>query len=368
MTIKAIYSSAADASAAVGDLKKQAGGLDPRLVVYFASSRYAQDALSGAMKDAFGEATIIGCSTAGEIVSGKMLKSSVVAMVFDSNTIADVGVQLVENVKDENRVPQAFEGFAEHFKTSMSALDPSRYVGIILVDGLTLSEEKLMETIGDLTDLTFIGGSAGDDLDFKQTYVHVNGKSYSNAAVLAVVEPKAGFDVIKTQSFEATKQHLVATKVDAPSRTVLEFNEKPAAQAYAEAAGVSAEKAADRFMSNPLGLMVGDEPYIRSPQQINDGKMTFYCNIRDGMELRVMRSTDIVADTRAALEAKLSELGKIAGIVNFHCILRTLELEQKAQCDAYGEVFSAVPTVGFSTYGEEYIGHINQTSTMLVFK
>jgi hypothetical protein len=201
----------------------------------------------------------------------------------------------------------------------------------------------------------------------EQTYVPLNGKSYSNAAVLAVLEPRGGFDIIKTQSVEATDEHLVATKVDAPSRTALELNDKPAPKAYA-AVGVSAEEAANRFMSNPLGLMVGDEPCIRSPQQINDGKMTFYCNIRDGMELRVMRSTDIVADTRNALEAKLGELGKIAGIVDFHFILRTLELAQQAQCDAYGEVFSAVPTVGFSTYGEEHIGHINQTLTMLVFK
>ena len=36
-------------------------------------------------------------------------------------------------------------------------------------------------------------------------------------------------------------------------------------------------------------------------------------------------------------------------------------------CEAYGELFSKTPTVGFSTYGEAYLGHINQTSTILIF-
>jgi len=28
---------------------------------------------------------------------------------------------------------------------------------------------------------------------------------------------------------------------------------------------------------------------------------------------------------------------------------------------------SGIPAVGFSTYGEQYLGHVNQTSTILVF-
>jgi hypothetical protein len=85
------------------------------------------------------------------------------------------------------------------------------------------------------------------------------------------------------------------------------------------------------------------------------------------MELVVLESTDIVRDTAAALEAQRAK-GEIAALINFHCILRTLELEDRGQTGAYGEVFSGVPTVGFSTYGEELIGHINQTSTMVSFR
>ena len=79
-------------------------------------------------------------------------------------------------------------------------------------------------------------------------------------------------------------------------------------------------------------------------------------------------STDIIKDTKQAIEDKKNEIGSISGIINFHCILRTLELEQKGTTEEYGKIFTDIPTIGFSTYGEEYMGHINQTSTMLVFK
>ena len=87
---------------------------------------------------------------------------------------------------------------------------------------------------------------------------------------------------------------------------------------------------------------------------------------RDGSFIAPVKN--IIIDTKQAIENKIAEMGTVSGIINFHCILRTLELEQKNQTEAYGKIFSDIPTIGFSTYGEEYIGHMNQTSTMLVFK
>ena len=68
------------------------------------------------------------------------------------------------------------------------------------------------------------------------------------------------------------------------------------------------------------------------------------------------------------LDEKRRELGGLSGILNFNRILRTLELEKKGQGEAYGKPFADAPTVGFSTYGEEYLGHISQTATMLVLR
>ncbi len=86
------------------------------------------------------------------------------------------------------------------------------------------------------------------------------------------------------------------------------------------------------------------------------------------MELKILDSSDIVKITREELDRKLEEMGTISALLNFNCILRTLELKDKKQTDDYGAIFKSIPTIGFSTYGESYIGHINQTATMLLFK
>jgi hypothetical protein len=121
-------------------------------------------------------------------------------------------------------------------------------------------------------------------------------------------------------------------------------------------------------MLNPVGLMINDEPFVRSPQRLNEDAMVFYCKVSEGMDLSLLESLDIIRDTKAAVEEKRAEMGGLSGIINFHCILRTLELERKNSLEDYAKIFADVPTVGFSTYGEAFLGHINQTSTMIVFR
>jgi hypothetical protein len=368
MSIKIASSTKSTIADAVQDIKDQMKGLDAKMLIYFASSKYAPDAISAGMEGSFAGTSVFGCSTAGEIVSGKMLKDAVVAMAFDGKTVLDAKVEVIEHLKDKFNINKAFFSFEKHFGQAVDEMDPAKYVGIVLVDGLSGAEEKLIDKVGDLTNVTFIGGSAGDDLKFEATHVYANGKSYNNSALLVLLKPGVPFTFIKTQSFCDLGKKLLVTKADEAKREVIEFNGKPAAAAYAEALGTSVADATALFMHNPIGLVIEGEPYVRSPQQIKGDKMAFYCGVTEGMELSLLESTDIIEDTKKALAEAKKELGGVSGVINFNCILRTLELEQKKLTSEYGTLFTDIPTIGFSTYGEQYIGHINQTATMLVFK
>src|SRR3990167_8795247 len=100
MNIKSIYSQAQELDQAVAELKQQ---LDPafeaKLLLVFASVSYDQQILNQKLAENFSGTTVVGCSTAGEIVSGHMLQNSLVAMAFNSQAIDDFQIQVLENIK-----------------------------------------------------------------------------------------------------------------------------------------------------------------------------------------------------------------------------------------------------------------------------
>jgi len=366
MSIRTAYSTQALPDA-VAELKRQAGDGAPRVVLFFASAGYDGAALSRQMAEAFPGASVAGCSTAGEISGGRMLAGSVAAMFLDGDTVADAACAVVEQAGSAASAAAALRELERQFQAPVSAWDLATHVGIVLADGLSGAEERLMETLGSATDVAFVGGSAGDDLKFQRTWVMAGGQCHTGAAILLVLRLKGGFEILKTQSFLPAGKTLVATRVDEASRKVIEFDGAPALDAYAAALGVTAGVAPSMFFENPLGLMIENEPFVRSPQRVEDGGIVFYCQIKQDMPLELLWGTNIVSDTRAAIQAAKAA-GEIRGLIEFQCILRTLQLRKEGRCDEYGAIFEGIPALGFSTYGEAYLGHINQTSTMLLFR
>jgi len=50
-----------------------------------------------------------------------------------------------------------------------------------------------------------------------------------------------------------------------------------------------------------------------------------------------------------------------------NCILRRLELDASGRGQGFVDAFAGVPTAGFHTYGETWLGHVNQTLTGVIF-
>ena len=366
---KVAQSEIKDAHEAVKSIKEQLSGIDACLVLYFVSTSYSPDTICKEMADAFSGAHTVGCTTAGEFITGKMGYNSIVAMAWSKNSLKELKIEFLQNIKtDTQAVAKAFNSFEASIGHKMKNLNPERYLGMVIFDGMSRREEIINDQIGNLTNVPFIGGTAGDDLKFVCTYIFLDGKAYSEGAILLLMEPTNGYSILKTQSCELTGKRLTPTKVNENERKVIEFNNKPAAVAYSEALGVSIDDLPKYYAAYPLGLVFDEQNiFIRVAQQIEENlSLRFACSLKKGLELDVVRATDVVADTRADL--KKHNINDMKAIVDFHCAYRFIELDAKNQMKEYSELFGNVPTIGFSTYGESYIGHMNQTSTMLLLK
>jgi hypothetical protein len=353
-------------------LREDLAGLPATVVLFFASASYDPADLAGPLTASFPEAVVLGCSTAGEFTDTTSSTGGVSAIALPTSILARGAAALVDLSTDPaGAVATAAQEIGAELGTDLRALDPSRHLGFVLIDGLHGAEEVVNEALGNAAPLLdVVGGSAGDDLAFAETWVSVGEHVSRCGAALVVCETTGPFTVLKTCTFESTATTLRVTRADVAARIVYEFDGRPATEAYADAVGCRPDQLdSSIFMEHPLGLMVDGVPFIRSPQQVtDDGGIKFYCQILDGMEVEVMQSGDIVSETSAALVSAVDGLGgpARAGVL-FNCILRRLELDAKDETQAFVRTFAGIPVAGFHTYGESWLGHMNQTLTGVLF-
>ena len=348
------------------------GGRVAAAVLYFASASYQPGDLAGPLTACFPGAAVIGCSTAGEFTDAVTGTGGISAIALPEGMITRAVAALGDLSAD---VAAGTDAAVRHIEQALGSplrdLDPGTHVGFALIDGMHGSEELVNERLGNAAPLLdVVGGSAGDDLAFDHTWVAVGDQVSTNGVAVLICAPAVPFRVIKTCSFSPTETVLQITKADVPNRTVLEFDGRPAAQAYADAVGVPLEALdSSVWTQHPVGLMIDGQPWIRSPQMITaEGGIKFYAQIVEGSDVHLMNAGDLVGETAAAIATGVAELGgRHSGAVWFNCVLRRLELDSKNLDATFLAALGDIPAAGFHTYGETWLGHVNQTLTGVLF-
>src|SRR3990167_10980841 len=100
---------------AIQGLKAQFDGCEISLLIVFASSYFDQTLLCRSLQRSFPESEIIGCSTAGEVVSDHFLQGSIVAMALTKQVLADFHIEVVENLREELNLTPPLKGFENNF-------------------------------------------------------------------------------------------------------------------------------------------------------------------------------------------------------------------------------------------------------------
>jgi len=361
-------SKAGDAQQAALELWQELDATTAACVIFFCSSDYDLKLLATSLSELSQGVPVVGCTTAGEISPCGMTQSTITALSLPAEQF--VVETILFNKLASFSADQAFNAVKEKVKALESraiAGGAEHSFALSLLDGMSIREELVLKSLNEaLNGIPLVGGSAGDNLNFGDTYVYYDGVFYNNAAVMILVNTICPFEVMSNHHFVADSEKLVVTQADPVNRIAQEFNAEPAALEYCRIMGLSLDELNSRtFAMHPLAVHVGENLYVRSIQQLNDDlSLTFFCAIDTGVVLSKAHDAGMITHFKNMMLDVGDSIGEPQIIVGYNCIHRCIEAEGKNLTKELSQLYKQHRVIGFNTYGEQCNGvHMNHSFT-----
>lgn len=352
---------------AFAELAAQLAQEQPVFTLFYCAPEYASEALCATLAEHFPTGLVVGCTTAGEIGPLGYRDGSITGVSMGGDLrIEAARIDDLANFRAEDAAAMT-RRLITQLEQHGTPVDGSNTFAFLLIDGLSGLEEVVVSQLyRNLGDVQLFGGSAGDGTRFGKTWIYHEGRFRQNCAVLLLMQTSQPFRVFKTQHFVRAESRLVVTGADPARRIVTEINGEPASREFARIVGLDVDDLTPLiFACHPVVVRMGGDEYVRSIQKVNDdGSLTFFCAIEEGVVLTVARGVDLVAGLRAQFEELEFELGKPQLVLGCDCILRHLECKERNITAEVGQLLAEHNVIGFGTYGEQYNAvHVNQTFT-----
>lgn len=329
---------------------------DADLILLFGDRELAQSkSINLQIRKAYPKASLIGCSTSGEIIDSRVHDKSLVLTVvkFDNTEIATQS----ESIHDHSDSQAAGEALSlklkkDNLKCVLVFSDGQKINGTELVAGLTAGLPK---------GVAISGGLAGDDARFEETLVWHNERKESGLiAVCGLYGDSLQVGHGSLGGWDAFGPSRVVTKAN--KNVLYELDGRPALELYKSYLGDASKDLPSSALLFPLCIRENEnsEPVVRTILNINEDEqsMTFAGDIPVGFSAKLMKANfeRLVDGAQGAAENALDKLKQDAELaILVSCVGRRLVLKQRVddELECVSEVFSdSTVKCGFYSYGE----------------
>lgn len=309
-------------------------------------------------------AQLIGTSTAGEIVAGKMIEGSIV-----------LSISVFEKTSVHAVYADAEESYTLGLQMASEVLQDETKCVITFVNALKYDGEEYLEGFNSLhvEDVVIAGGMAGDTQQFAKTFVIFKNKIYYDGAVGVSLSSKE-LEVYQDYNlgWKAVGPEFTITK--SKDNCVYEIDNKPVSEFYKEVLGDEAvENMPNSTIEFPLILEEDGMMVARSMVAVNDDGGIFYAGaLPQGKKVRFgLGSLSLVNQYHPNEKLNLEEEQLEAAFV-YSCSARKQFLGKKLE-KTFEKINNIAPLGGFFTYGEFYsyinkIAMLNITTTLLFLR
>jgi PAS domain S-box-containing protein len=316
--------------------------------------------ISVTIKSAFAQAVIVGASTAGEILNGKMVDESIVLSfcVFDSVSLVSCSFQ-------------GDDAYLLGQQVAETILRDDTKAIIMFADGLRCNGEALLRGFSGIADKGIIiaGGLAGDNNVFKKTFIIHNHEILQNAVVAVSLSSKSllvhnSYNL----SWKAIGIPMRITK--AVGNSIHEIDNKPIKKIYRDYLGDDiVQNLPDSAIEFPLIFNYKSVQIARSVIAVDGENIIYAGEIPVGTQVRFgVASASVFENGRKILYDSNAKL-PIEAIFTYSCTARKSFLAKELEYELL-PLETIAPTSGFFTYGEFYSGEnnyelLNITTTVL---
>lgn len=315
------------------------------------------------LSELFPHAKIIGSSTDGEIIDG----------ISQSNSIV-LSFSLFESTQIESSLVSLENGsFVAGEELGNQALKFGAKAMILFSDALKTNGDFLMEGINSIqSDIIVAGGMAGDNGEFKQTYVICNRQVYYNSAVAVFLKGES-LKIYNISSFNWTPIGPSFTVTKSKQNKVYTLDHTPITQVYREYLG---DEVADILPAVgivfPIIMDIDAQQIGRAPLFLcEEGGLGFGGNIPEGTVVRfAIGSINLIIESSDATSQNVLKAQPEA-IYIYSCMARRRFMGHAVNHEI-APLNEIAPVSGFFTYGEFFTQNstkncvlLNETMTIL---
>ena len=334
--------------------------LIPNVLIVFVSPAYDYSEMLKTMKAVFGNTLIVGSSSAGEFTSKKNSNDSVSAVAIYSDEIS-FSAAIATGIQNSR------EAVAEQLLHTLKGVNDYHYryhTAMLFADALSGYTDELVELLTEKTTgmYQFFGGGAGDNANFKNTFVFCNDVVVKDAAVLLEILSNKPLGIGIGHGWKPNGEKMKVTEAD--GLRLISLNAIPAAEVIESFAQKSnqvydPQNPISFFLNNILGFEVNGTYKLRCPLAIlEDGSILLASDIPVGASVNFMTS-DCDATKAAAVLATQSALQRLENnepsvALFFDCVATRLRLgtEFSFELEKVQEVLKDTNYVGCNTYGQ----------------
>jgi len=329
------------------------------LVFAFAAPQFRERPdLFGALKRAYPQAAIVGCSTSGEIDHANVRDGSIAVAVvkFEATRVRQAATRLRD-------ASESFDA-GVRIANELAEAGPGLRAVLVLSEGLNVNGTGLVRGLNSRLpdEVVVTGGLAGDGPRFGETFVIADGAIETNGVVaVGLYGERVQVDHGSKGGWDTFGPERIVTRSE--GNVLYEVDGKPALALYKEYLGERAAGLPGSALLFPLALRASmDEAnsVVRTVLAVDEAKqsMTFAGDIPVGYYAKLMRANfdRLILGAQAAARATLTgDRRGPALCIAISCVGRRLVLGERTEEEteaALDVLPEGTQQIGFYSYGE----------------